>query len=156
FSPLFRVCTATAAILAAAAGGTFLFRGSVNDPIATAIAFARDVWAVAPDVAPPTGSRVENVPRNSSAIPAAAAPTAPGTPGPSIVAVESSIEHTSPRLATRSVPAITGSYVAVPRAATADDSDGVLTSVSTPAKPHPTVLTAVPGPVPKVGTRSVT
>jgi hypothetical protein len=153
-SPLIRFCVVTAGILAAAAGGTFLFSSSITDPVATAIAFAKDVWAVAPDGTPPTDSRAESVPRTSSTpIPEAPLPAALGEPGASAPPTKPAVprtEHTGPRLATRSVPAITGSHVAAPQAAPAVDRDDVPASVTTTAKRRPIVFGATPAPVPEV------
>jgi hypothetical protein len=153
-SPLIRFCVVTAGILAAAAGGTFLFRSSITDPVATAIAFAKDVWAVAPDGTPPTDGRAENVPRASSApipeAPPAAALGEPGASAPPTKPAAPRSEHTGPRLATRSVPAITGSHVAAPQAAPAVARDDVPASVTTTAKRRPIVFGAMPAPMPEV------
>jgi hypothetical protein len=159
-SRLIRSCIVTAGILAAAAGGTFLFRSSITDPVATAIAFAKDVWAVAPDGTPPTDGRAENVPRASSApIPEAPPPAALGEPSASAPPTKPTAprsEHTGPRLAARSVPAVTGSHVAAPQAAPAVDRDDVQASVTTTAKRRPIVFGAMPAPIPEVGAPPVT
>ncbi len=55
-----RFCIITAVILAAAGSSTFLLRGSVTDPVATAIAVAKEVWASAPNGAQSTVDRVRD------------------------------------------------------------------------------------------------
>ena len=65
-----------------AGGGTFLLKSSVSGAVAAAIAFAKDVWAVAPNGAPSTDDRIERGPRTVSAPIPAAPPTAPNAYGP--------------------------------------------------------------------------
>jgi hypothetical protein len=79
-SPLVRFCIAVGVILTAAGSGTFLLKSSVTGAVAAAIAFAWDVWAVAPNGAPSTDDRIERVPRTGSAPIPAPPPTTPAEP----------------------------------------------------------------------------
>jgi hypothetical protein len=118
-SPLVRFCIAVGVILTAAGGSTFLLKSSVTGAVAAAIAFAKDVWAVAPNGAQSTDDRIGRVPRTGSApIPVvppttpaepkvAAPPTTPAEPGiatPPIEPAASQAERPTRRLARRPVP----------------------------------------------------
>ena len=92
-SSLSRFCIAVGVILTVAGGSTFLLKSSVTGAVAAVIAFAKDVWTVAPNGAQSTDDGIGRVPRTGSApIPAvppttaaepkvAAPPTTPAEPG---------------------------------------------------------------------------
>jgi hypothetical protein len=118
-SSLVRFCIAVGVILTAAGGSTFLLKSSVTGAVAAAIAFAKDVWAVAPNAAQPTDDRLGRVPQTGSApIPVvppttpaepkvAAPPTTPAEPGiatPPIEPAKPQAERPTRRLARRPIP----------------------------------------------------
>ena len=92
-SSLSRFCIAVGVILTVAGGSTFLLKSSVTGAVAAVIAFAKDVWTVAPNGAQSTDDGIVRVPRTGSApIPAvppataaepkvAAPPATPAEPG---------------------------------------------------------------------------
>jgi hypothetical protein len=158
-SPLVCFCIAVSVILAVAGSGTFLLKSSVTGAVAAAIAFAKDVWAVAPNGAPSTDDRIERGPRTVSAPIPAAPPTAPvgelGTAASLIEPAAPRVERTAPRLAARPVPPITGPYVAAPRAAPAADWDGVPASVVPAAKRDGVAPSAIRSAVPEAAAAPV-
>jgi hypothetical protein len=158
-SPLVCFCIAVSVILAVAGSGTFLLKSSVTGAVAAAIAFAKDVWAVAPNGAPSTDYRIERGPRTVSAPIPAAPPTAPvgelGTAASLIEPAAPRVERTAPRLAARPVPPITGPYVAAPRAAPAADWDGVPASVVPAAKRDGVAPSAIRSAVPEAAAAPV-
>jgi hypothetical protein len=157
-SPLVCFCIAVSVILAVAGSGTFLLKSSVTGAVAAAIAFAKDVWAVAPNGAPSTDDRIERGPRTVSA-PIPAPPTAPvgelGTAASLIEPAAPRVERTAPRLAARPVPPITGPYVGAPRAAPAADWDGVPASVVPAAKRDGVAPSAIRSAVPEAAAAPV-
>jgi hypothetical protein len=158
-SPLVCFCIAVSVILAVAGSGTFLLKSSVTGAVAAAIAFAKDVWAVAPNGAPSTDDRIERGPRTVSAPIPAAPPTAPvgelGTAASLIEPAAPRVERTAPRLAARPVPPIPGPYVAAPRAAPAADWDGVPASVVPAAKRDGVAPSAIRSAVPEAAAAPV-
>jgi hypothetical protein len=109
-SPLVRFCIAVGVILAVAGSATFLLKSSATDAVADAIAFAKDVWAGAPNGALSDDRRVEGVSRTGSA-PIPAVPPAtlaePKIEAPAASRGERTIprvERTTRRLAAQPVP----------------------------------------------------
>jgi hypothetical protein len=150
-SPFVRLCIAVGVILAAAGGGTFLINSSVTGAVAAVIAFAKDVWVVAPNGAPSTDDRVERVPRTGAiAIPTvlpvtpaepkvaspAVTPAEPGISTPPIEPIAPRTERTTRRPAPRPVLLI-------------GDPDLGVTPVIPATVPETTVARATPATVPE-------
>jgi hypothetical protein len=165
-SPLVRFCIAGGVILAAAGSGTFPLKNSVTGAVAAAIAFAKDVWAVAPNGAPSSDGRGENVSLTGSAPIPAVPPATPAKPliatppiEPAAARAERTIprvEHTAARLAARPVPPLAGPHVAAPHATPAVDWDGVPVSVATTATPEAAAAPATPATTPEAAAAPAT
>ena len=135
FPRLARFSLAAAGILVAAGSSTFLLGGSLTDPVANAIAFAKEVWAVAPDSGPSTDGHVESVPRTGSAPIPAAAPVAPvgarAIAAPPVLPAAPRVEGAAPsvegttRHRARPVTSFTGPHVDASQAAPTVDWDSL-------------------------------
>jgi hypothetical protein len=165
-SPLVRSCIAGGVILAAAGSGTFPLKNSVTGAVTAAIAFAKDVWAVAPNGAPSTDDRGENVSRTGSAPISTVPPATPAKPviatppiEPAAARAERTIprvEHTAPRLAARPAPPFAEPHVAAPQATPAADWDGVPVSVATTATRGGVAPSAAPAATPEAAATAAT
>jgi hypothetical protein len=165
-SPLVRFCIAGGVILAAAGSGIFPLKNSVTGAVAAAIAFAKDVWSVAPNGAPSSDGRGENVSLTGSAPIPAVPPATPAKPliatppiEPAAARAERTIprvEHTAARLAARPVPPLAGPHVAAPHAIPAVDWDGVPVSVATTATPEAAAAPATPATTPEAAAAPAT
>jgi hypothetical protein len=152
-SPLVRFCIAVCVILTAAGSGTFLVKSSVTDAVAAAIAFAKDVWAVAPYGAASTDERVERVPPTRSApilTAPAATPAKPKVAAPAATPAEPGnatppIEPAAPRSerTTVRVERTTRRPAARPVSLSAD-SDGVVAPAISAVVPEAAAPRATP------------
>ena len=159
-SPLIRLCIVAGAIVATAGSGAFLLTNWVTDPVAAAIIFAKDVWAIAPTSAKPDDKLVQNAtarsvevapPIASAPIPAApsATPAAmPGRAAPSTERTAFPVEPASPSLVAAAGPPIgpaRPSLVAVPTGGHVEPAaPSPATAAEPPVEPAGSSLVAMP------------
>ena len=163
-SSLSRFCIAVGVILMAAGGSTFLLKSSVTGAVAAVIAFAKDVWTVAPNGAQSTDDGIVRVPRTGSApIPAvppataaepkvAAPPATPAEPGIATSPIEPAApqaERPTRRPARRPIPlGVDPNIAPAPAIPTAGPEAAAPPPIPT-AVPEAAAAPAIPAAVPE-------